>query len=181
MAIILKELIQRAVAISSPASSAIAEQTVEALLPSVFAEVGTRLAGNERTRSQLRRTKVLTFIAAPVQLTSDVLTDYIDSGNLRDPTNLTKIYSHAPWDQFTSSLLDTRLGYFALEGEGIIHVVEPNLVYNPALEPTVTLSLTTPCTPEIPAAVTSTIAVTDEVRDELITALATALKMALTK
>lgn len=179
---VLRELIQRAVAVARPGdpiSQSVAEQTAEPLLITVFAAVGNKLAGNERTRSQLRRTKILNFVGGPVLLPTDVLSDYIDTANLLDPTDFTKIYSLAPWDQFTSTLLDQRLGYFALEGEGVIHVVEPFTFYNPAAEPTVLLNLTVPCVPVIPLAITDPVPVTDEVAEELVTALAQALRAAI--
>lgn len=171
----LKELIERAIEI---AGGGISEKVAEPLLPSVFAEVGQKMAAQERTRTFLRRTQVLAFTAAPVTLANDVLTDYLDEGTLIDPTDLSKQYSLAPWDQFVSRQLDQRLGHFAVEGEMTLHVVEPGFVYDPTLEPTVTLQLTTPCDPVIPALFNSQVLVIDAVIPELINTLAVALKIA---
>lgn len=176
----LKELIQRAVEIANQGltEAAATEAAAEAHLPAVFHAVGVKAAANERLRTTLRRTKSLVFVSGAVSLPSDVLTAYITEGNLLDPIDKTKLYSLAPWDQLTTGTLDQRLGHFAIEGESTMHVVEPGNVYDPALGPDLSLLLTVPCIPAIPALITGSIAVIDEVADDLTSTLAVALRLA---
>lgn len=176
----LSELIQRAVDIASrQQDTAVTRYALEAaaepLLPIVFRQVGVELARTANTRTLLRRTKTLNFVGGVVTLTSDVLTDYVCEGHLADPTDRTKRYSLAPWNSFITDELDPRLGHFAVEGEATMRVVEPNTTYDPTTGPTVTLELTTPCAPVVPATAATAVAATDEVVMRLVGALAAAL------
>lgn len=179
----VKELIQRAVSIArqglpTPLPIDAMEAAAEPLLPIVFAEVGERAARDERLRRTLFRAKAFAFNGGPETLPSDVLTGYLDMSVLFDPDDPTKIYSWVPWNQFISTQLDTRLGYYTLEGESLrFHLVEPGIAFDPTTGPIITVTLYTPCSPEIPATITEHIAVTGEVLDDLLAALSVALKM----
>lgn len=176
---ILRELIQRAVDIASSRQDTSVtrlslETAAEPMLPLVFSSVAVRLARAERTRTMLRRTKSLSVANGSATLTSDVLTSYISDANLRDATDKTKQYSLTQWDQLVTDQLDPRLGHFAVEGEATLRVVEPNTAYSPTSGPTITLLLTVPCVPAIPA-IGAAVVATDEVVEELISELAAQL------
>jgi len=175
----LRELIQRALDIASqglgPLDRAALETAVEPILPIVFGEVGDFYASREHTRSLLRRTKDLVVANGVVQLSDDVLTRYICDAVLYDPTDTTKRYSLVPWESLVRESLDDRLGYFAVEGEATLHVVEPYEEFDPTVGPDVALKLSVPCALEIPALDTN-IDMPAEVTDELLRRLVNALR-----
>lgn len=177
----LKELIQRATDIASQGLdegtlTANPEEVAEPLLPIVFSEVSHRYAQSEQLQTMLRRTKSLVFANGLVALSSDVITGCIRAANLLDPADRTKLYSYVPWSQLVTGSLDSRLGYFALEGESTLHVVESNTTFDPADGPNITLELTIPCEVEVPTVLANPIVARDEIVDDLLAALATALK-----
>lgn len=183
---ILLELIQRSVAMAvqgmdSPVVRAAVETAVEPLVPVVFAQAGDELAKTERFRVLLRRTKQLAVVDGSVQLPDDVLSVYLDDAALIDPADTTKRYSLLPWHELVREQLDARLGHFAVEGEGTIHIVEPDTPYDPNAGPTTALALTIPCSPEVPASITDEVDVPAEIIDWLIMKLALALKPAALK
>lgn len=182
---ILRELIERSLdsAVAGQDTTATrlaAEAAVEPLLPVVFSATGEHCAGIERLRSLLRRTKLLAFVNGAVTLDGDVLTAYITEGSLLDPLDKTKRYAYAPWEAFTKDS-DQRLGYFSIEVGTTLHVVEPATNYDPAAGPTVSLLLTTPCTPSIPATVEDALTAPFEVLDDLQVHLTDALRLAIAK
>lgn len=171
----LKELIQRAVDAASrakpesPTATAL-EAIAESVLPTVFKDVGEEAARSETTRHLLRRTKEITFTTGTMLLPNDILSAHIREANMLDSTDKTKRYSYTEWHSFVKDL-DTRLGYFSVEGESTIHVVEPGSSYDPLAGPDITLLLTTPCIPVIPILAGNSIAVADEVATMLLARL----------
>ena len=157
----------------SPALNA--EMLAEDILPVVFGEVGVRIAADERTRHLLRRAKTLAVVNGTVTLADDVLSAYITDSVLIDPTVLTRLYTYLPWEQFVREPFDSRLGHYSVQ-EFVLAVVQPGSAYSPTTGPSVSLSLTIPCVPEVPALATDTVVVSAEVTDELISALARAIQ-----
>lgn len=177
----LLELIQRAVSIAvqgmdSPVVRAAVEAAVEPLVPVVFAQAGDELAKTARLRTLLRRTKQLTFTNGVVQLPDDVLSVYADSAVLYDEDDTSKRYSLVSWEDMIRGELDSRLGHFAVEGEELMHVVEPGVAFNPLAGPNVVLRLTIPCSPEVPANITDPVDIPAEIIDWIVEKLAVALK-----
>ena len=177
----LRELIQRAVSIAvqgmdSPVIRAAVEVAAEPLVPVILARAGDELASTARMRSLLRRTKLLNFAAGTVQLPDDVLSAHMDDAVLIDPASPANRYSLVSWEELTREQLDFRLGYFAMEGEAILHVVEPDTAFDPTGGPTISLELTIPCSPEVPANIDDEVVVPAEIIDWLVEKLAMALK-----
>lgn len=176
----LQELVDRALTIASagmePSLSPTlnAEMLAEDVMPQVFAEVGVRLAHEERTRHLLRRLKTLAVVNGSVALSADVLSAYITDSVLFDPATITRLYAYLPWEYFSRETLDSRLGHYSV-AESVLYVTQPGSNYVPGSGPTISLSLAIPCVPEVPALATDNVIVTEEVADELTAALAKAL------
>lgn len=182
----LKELIQRSLDIASGGTGAAVvtmdtEAIVEPLLPVVFRAVGTEAARTERTRTLLHRAKAIVFVDGVVDLSTDQLTEYIRDSSLSDSVDVTKRYAYTEWDNFIRPNLDTRLGYYSLEGEHTLHVTEPGTSYDPLTGPAISLRLDIPCVPVVPVSLTGTVDAPDEIVIMLIEALAAALRPATAK
>lgn len=177
----LQELIDRALSVASAgldpsvAQSLTNEIVAEDVLDIVFSEVGVQAARTERLRHTLRRTKVLAVVNGTVALSGDTLTAYIADSVLTDPDDTTKRYSYLAWESFVRDSLDSRLGHYSVQ-ESVLAVVEPGAAYDPTTGPTLSLHLSLPCVPEVPALATDTVAVSEEVADLLVERLAMALK-----
>lgn len=178
----LQELIDRALSVAmigqdpSTTPALNADMFAEDLLPQVFGAVGERMAANERTRHLLRRNKTLVLVDGEIALPVDVLSAYITDSVLFDPADPSQPYSYLAWENFIRETLDTRLGHYSLQGESILHALGPGEAYDPNGGPDITLRLTIPCSPAVPAAAGDQLAVNAEIADELVTELARALR-----
>lgn len=181
----LLELIQKAIdgavyGLDNPAARLTAEVAAEALVGPAFQDAGEQCARVERLRSLLRRTKLVAFVNGAATLDDDVLTAYVSESSLLNPLDKTKRYSWVPWETFVKNS-DLRLGTYSIEVGTTIHSTEPQSSYDPAGGPTVSLLLTIPCAPVVPAAIGDTIVAPVEVTDDIQLRLTTMLRLAIVK
>lgn len=186
----LKELIQRAVDVAGHGFPDL-EIAVEPRLPLIFGRISDRYARDPMLRPMLRRTLVLAVTDGSVSLPTNVLTPYLYTSTLVDPTDQTKLYSFAPWNLFIRDY-ETRIGQYSMKhfdvqsGRGMsellfLYVTEPGTAYSSSSGPTVTLELTTPCAVLVPASAAGVINARDEVVDDILQELISDIRPEVTK
>lgn len=183
MSLTFQELIDRAVQAATRGVDANTvdsdiEDTAEVLAPQIFHKVAREAAADPRKRSLLKLTKSITLANGTVDLSDDVMTEYMSDARLFDPAALTKYYS---WVQEYSDFfgyLDNRLGYFTVERGVALRVIEPGATdpFSPGTGPSGARSLNIPCVPVIPTLATDPVVVPAEIADDFVAALAEALR-----
>lgn len=152
------------------------EVTAEALLPVALDNVQRRYASRPETRTLLKKTKDLTLAGGTAALPPDVLTEWITEAHLYDPADQTKDYAYVPeWRDFTSGLLDHRLGYFALQNATTLAQVEAEADYVAGSGFAGAMKLDAACALAVPASDTATFDCAPEVEAEILRELAALL------
>lgn len=146
--------------------------TAEALMPSVFQQVGEMAAGDERKRSLLKQNISLSFTNGSATIPDYVLTQYMEDATYTDNDDLTKRYSwvrefsdfinpslqNAPWSNY---------GYFNVVGGTTIRQIEAAVAYSPTTGITDTRILNIPCQPVKPASQSAAFDVPDEILSDI--------------
>jgi len=152
-----------------------AEGIAEVMLPSVFHEIGTRAARDERLRSVLSSPFTVSFANGIATLGDTVMTEYLCESTLIDTGDLRKRYSFIQnWGDFVRprSPIDQKLGWYSMQGGTTIAVVEPNADYAVGAGITASRNLTCPRVPSIPANKSLEVDAPEEIVDDIINVLA---------
>lgn len=152
-----------------------AEGIAEAMAPQVFEETGRRAARDERLRSILMSPFTVSFTNGLATLGESVLKAYLCESALIDTGDLTKRYSFIPnWGDFVRprSSIDQRLGWFALQGDTTLAIVEPSASYAVGAGVTASRNLTAPRIPTVPATAATELDAPNEIEEDLINMLA---------
>ncbi len=144
----------------------------EALMQSVFQQVGEEAAGDDRKRSLLKKDVTLTFTNGSATVPDYVLTAYMEDATFMDTSDLTKQYQwvrefsdfvnpslqNAPWSNY---------GYFNVPNRTTIAQLEPGTAYDPTSGLTGTRHLNIPCVPYRPATADDYLDVPDEILNDI--------------
>lgn len=105
------------------------ESVIEAMMPSVLAEIAIRYAGNPDTQSLLRQTHTITLTNGVGTLPDDVLTGCLAGGALIDPNDadVAQDLTFVPqyFDFIEAKSFEPRLGYWNVKGDTALHYVTP--------------------------------------------------------
>lgn len=154
---------------------------IEAIQPSVFQTVGENCAADPRKRSLMRKTLTISMADGEGTIPAQALTKYMEDATFLDPADLSKTYSWVREFQDFIGPLDTRLGYFNVQGESVLLQREPGEVYEPGLGFSDDMLLTIPCVPVRPSSATDQIDCIDEVASDLVDVGASMLRGELAK
>lgn len=154
---------------------------IEAIQPSVFQTVGENCAADPRKRSLMRRSLTISMADGEGEIPAQALTKYMEDATFFDPADLSKTYSWVREFQDFMGPLDSRLGYFNVQGESVLLQREPGEVYEPGFGFSDDMLLIIPCVPVRPASATDTIDCIDEVSSDLVDVGAAMLRGELAK
>ena len=152
-----------------------AEGIAEIMAPQVFAEIGHRVASDEKLRSILTSPFTVSFTNGVATLGDSVLTAYLCESTLTDTSDLTKRYSFIQnWGDFVRprSAVDQRMGWYSIQGGVSLGVVEPSANYAVGAGITASRTLNVPRVPLVPATADTELDCSNEAEEDLINALA---------
>lgn len=152
-----------------------AEGIAQIMAPQVFEEIGKRAARDEKLRAVLMSPFTVAFTNGLATLGDTVLKQYLCESTMIDTADLTKRYSFIPnWGDFVRprSSIDQRLGWFGLQGDTSLAVIEPGASYAVGAGITANRNLTAPRIPTVPATATTEMDAPNEIEEDMINALA---------
>lgn len=182
MAFTLSQWINRAIAIAQAGEdqntsiTLNVDDTAEALCSNVMFEVAEAFASDPLLALYVTESVTLALVNGTIALPSRVLTKFMPDASVADPADaaMAEKMRWASWAEFIRPL-DNTLGYFAVVGQNFF-MTRPTVSYSPGTGMTGNVSLTIPCTYDMPASETATITVPLKVEEQLVLKLAERLK-----